>query len=682
MLTGLVGVVWLLAVPRLGTAQTPHPPEPSTEGFYTLQVSSRTFDTQLFGDGATSRAQVLLNQALPGIGTLALWLERGFPSVSTDFGAELRDMALWGGEAQLSGGDFLLRPVLPRRSAVSAAASRSFYPLQGVRFKHEGARSQWNLFAGRAKRFRKLLDQETETPTLFGVRHLRRIGTHHIGFSFTGVEKPTFVTGSRGQRRTGIVGGTYYRNIRPWLGVLAEVHTTGADVGGRAGSLFRFGSGEIATMLYTFGDEFPFVFPLFRPGESGLTVSSQVQLSEFTSVFAHVDYVLATQIDERSDLRAEVGLGKSFGSNRPHLYLSYSHNEIIFDSPISGDGTGTVDLFTLSVTRNAAAQLLGLRLEHLIQSTGGQNNQTRSHLFYRRLLRQRSFFNATLDALVDEDLNYRLTGETSVERRLWRSYNYLAGVGATYQENMVQRTGEGLLRVGISRRIARSGLFIRLELAQPFSIGLPRSRDPGVRFTLDVGHRMVWNSLAALQTSFLPTPSARQYGSIEGEVLFEGRGVGRVTIYVNGEPRGTTNRRGRFRIRRVPTGPATVRLDIREFETEYGVVGGPARQVTVPPRRTVQADFELAVMRYFQGSIVTCDADAVVPLADVEVTLRGQGIERTLRTSRVGGFQFDELPPGRYELTVPPTAPGEAFHIFPVDLTQDRAGFLLRINCD
>ena len=375
-------------------------------------------------------------------------------------------------------------------------------------------------------------------------------------------------------------------------------------------------------------------------------------------------------------------MGKSFGSNRPHLYLSYSHNEIIFDSPIGGNGTGTVDLFSFSLTRNAAAQLLGLRLEHLIQSTGGQSDQTRTHLFYRRLVRKRSFFNATFDALVDADLNYRLTGETSVERPLWRSYNYLAGLGATYQENMIQRTGEGLLRVGISRRIARSGLFVRLELAQPFSIGLPRSRDPGVRFTLDVGHRMMWNSLAALQTSFLPREEARQFGSIEGEVLFEGRGVGRVTIYVNGEPRGTTNRRGRFRIRRVPVGLATVRLDIREFETEYGVVGGPVRQIEVPPRRTVQADFELAVMRYFQGSIVTCDADAVLPLADVEVTLRGQGLERTIRTSRVGGFQFDELPPGSYDLIVPPTQPGQSPQTFPVDLTEDLAGFLLRINCN
>ncbi len=674
--------VWLSAVPRLGTAQTSQPPDANTAGFYTIQLSSRTFDSQLFGDGATSRAQILLNQTLPGAGTLALWLERGFPSITTDFGVELSDVPLGAGTAQINGGDFLLRPLLPKRAAVSAAASRSIYPLQGGRFRQVGRRSQWTLFAGQAKRFRELTGQESRTPRLFGMRHLRRIGTHYIGFSFTGVDRPTYVTEEGGQSLAGIVGGTYYRDISPRIGLLAEGHTTGASFGTRAGSLYRFRLGEIATMLYTFGSGFPYVFPLYRPGESGVTVSGQLQIGEFSSLFTHVDYVLATEVDERSDLRAEVGVGKSFGSNRPHVYLSYSHNQLIFDTPGITDDMATVDLFSLSLTRNAAAQLLGLRLEHIIQSTATQPTQTRGHLFYRRLVRRRSFFNATFDSLIDEDLNYRITSEVSVERPLWRAYNYLAGGGITYRDDNFRRTGEGLLRLGVSRRIARSGLSVRLELAQPFSIGLPRSRDPGVRFSLDVGHRMVWQSLASLQESFLPTMASQSYGTLEGEVQFEGRGVGRVTIYVNGEPRAVTNSRGRYRIRRVPVGLATIRLDIREFETEYGIVGGPVRQVEVLPRRAVQTNFELAVMRYFQGSIVTCQGDAIQALADVEIRLVGQGIERALRTSRVGGFQFDELPPGRYDLIVPPTQPGEDPQTFSIDLTEDLPGFLLRINCD
>ena len=625
---------------------------------------------------------MLLNQSLQQLGTLALWLEHGFSSTTSDYGVELRDTPLWGRHAQFNGGDFLLRPLLPDRAAVSAAASRSIYPLQGGQVQLRGQRSQWTLFAGRAKRFRDLPSEETKKPILFGVRHLRRIGLNHIGISFTGVESPAYVTDRNTQNVTGILSGTYYRNVSPRVGFLAETHTTGYGVGGRAGSLFRLRTTQIATMLYGFSAQFPFVFPLFRPGESGVTVSTQVQLSEFSSLFGHIDYVLATEVDERSDFRIEVGVGKSFGSNRPHLYMSYSHNEVIYDNALTLDTKGTVDLFSFSLTQNAASQLQGLRLEHLIQSTSGQADQTRGHLFYRRLLPRRSFFNVTVDALLDANTNYRLNSEASLERPLWRSYSFIAGIGLTYRENNRQESGEGLLRLGLSRRIARSGLSVRLEMAQPFSIGLPRSRDPGVRFSVNIGHRLVWKDLESLQSSFLPTLPSRHYGTIEGEVRFEERGVGRVTIYVNGEPRAVTNARGRYRVRRVPTGLATVRLDIREFETEYGIVGGPARQVEILPRRTARADFELAVMRYFQGSIITCEGEDIRALADVEVTLTGAGLQRTLRTSRVGGFQFDELPPGRYTLTIPPQQPGETAQTFPIDLTQDLAGFLLRINCE
>ena len=183
------------------------------------------------------------------LGTLALWYERGFREVTTDFGVELRDMPLGDGYAQINGGRLLAAPLLPNRSAVSAAASRSIYPLQGGRLRYIGSRSQWTLFAGRAKRFRELLGQESRTPILYGIRHLRRIGVHHLGFSFTGVNQPTFVSARGAQRLTGVVSGTYYRDLAPEMGVLAELHTTGASFGGRVGSLFRFPAGQIATML-------------------------------------------------------------------------------------------------------------------------------------------------------------------------------------------------------------------------------------------------------------------------------------------------------------------------------------------------------------------------------------------------------------------------------------------------
>jgi len=128
-------------------------------------------------------------------------------------------------------------------------------------------------------------------------------------------------------------------------------------------------------------------------------------------------------------------------------------------------------------------------------------------------------------------------------------------------------------------------LSVRVELAQPFSIGLPRTRDLGVWLALDVGHRLVWKDLERLQDLLLPRFPSRRFGALEGTVRFEGREVGRVTLYVNGEPRDVTSSNGRFRVRRVPLGLATIRLDMRQIETEYG--GGAVRQVEILPRRTV-----------------------------------------------------------------------------------------------
>ena len=87
-------------------------------------------------------------------------------------------------------------------------------------------------------------------------------------------------------------------------------------------------------------------------------------------------------------------------------------------------------------------------------------------------------------------------------------------------------------------------------------------------------------------------------------------------------------------------------------------------------------------MRYVQGAIVTCEGEAIRPLANTEVALVGDGVRRTLRTSRVGGFQFDERSPGRYDIVLPPLQPGDEPLTFPIDLSQDVAGFLIRLNCD
>jgi len=81
-------------------------------------------------------------------------------------------------------------------------------------------------------------------------------------------------------------------------------------------------------------------------------------------------------------------------------------------------------------------------------------------------------------------------------------------------------------------------------------------------------------------------------------------------------------------------------------------------------------------MRYVQGSILTGEGEAG---PNTEVTLVGECV---VRSRRVGGFPFDERTPGRYEVVLAPLQPGDEPLTFPVDLSQDVAGFLIRIKCN
>lgn len=660
---------------------------PSTNGFYSFQISSRTFEKPFVGENATGRAHLLISQTLNNSGALSLWYERGFPSVTQDYGAELNGLPLQGGYARINLGDFLLQPLLPARFAINAASLRQVYPLRGFSFRQSGGRVQWNVFAGQARRFRQLPDFEAERPILVGIQQLQRFRDHHYGIGFTGVIDPTFVDTTDTRQFVGMLNGTYYRSLTPRVGLLGELHALYRGLGARAGTQFKLYSGEVTATFYAFGSGFPFVFPLYRPGENGITLSGRYQLTEFSSLFAHIDYVLATKVNERKDIRAEISYGTSLGSNRPYLYVSYSRNTINFDTTQTFSIGQNVDLLALSLTRSSASQLSTLRLEHLIRSGSGRTHQTRASYYYRRLLQRRSFLNATLHTQLTGRNDYKFDGGSTLERPLRRQLNYLVGLGVNVRTNSNQTTGEGLLRLGLSRRITRNGLSLRLETAIPFPIGLERSTVPIMRFSFDIGHRQSWQSLDNIQDAFMPAWSSRDAGVIEGSVQFEGEGVGRVTIYVNGEPRAITGGNGRFRVRRVPPGMATIRLDVREFEAEYGVVGGPARQVEVRPGQVTQVPFTLAIMRYLQGSILTCEGESILPLADVVLTLEGTDIQREVRTSRVGGFQFDELPPGSYELIFTPE-PDQAEQLgaetrrWQIDLAEDLAGYLIRINCN
>ena len=100
------------------------------------------------------------------------------------------------------------------------------------------------------------------------------------------------------------------------------------------------------------------------------------------------------------------------------------------------------------------------------------------------------------------------------------------------------------------------------------------------------------------------------------------------------------------------------------------------------PGATRRVDFVVAPFSYFQGSLVACDGREMVPIDRAQITLHGEGYRRTVVTSRIGGFQFDDIPPATYVLVVEPDGAPAGTYRFDVDLRTDLAGHVIRLGCE
>jgi hypothetical protein len=229
----------------------------------------------------------------------------------------------------------------------------------------------------------------------------------------------------------------------------------------------------------------------------------------------------------------------------------------------------------------------------------------------------------------------------------------------------------------------RSGWYVRAELRLPFSIGLERSELNRQIVALDVGNRFDWPDLRTLREALPGGGRRRRTGSIEGSVTVDGEGLGGLTVLIEGTPRAVTRPDGSYRISDVPVGTAHVSLDLRSLDPGYEPVGEASRAVEVAARGAGRADFAIARFSLFQGALLVCEDGRMVPAPGVAVTLQGEGISRTARTSNLGGFQFDRLPPGVYALSLEsdPEIAAQLPAPVRVDLTNDIFGWTLRLDC-
>ncbi len=655
-----------------------------TPGYYDLGLSTRTFEAPLFGDRSSTTFRLFGNQMFTNGLNLSAWLNAGFPQYRTLYGLEADRIPSGRRFLRINAGDLLLTslqpPALPARVADT-------YPAEGLSVLLSGERSRWNVFGGRAKYSLRLPGRDTGRFTLFGAEHLSRIGKNHFGAGVTVVEDPVYGDPDRKADRDTILTGRYFRELSPWAHLFAEVLTSrDGSLGARVGTQYRFTAGDVTSSVYSFGNGFPFLYPLYRPGERGVEVRGAYRPSEFSMVYGQLSYVSEDRFLNRSDLRGNLGLGWSFGSNRPYIHLTYSRDEVVYEALTTGEQSFIADRFAVSVTQSSSVDYVGLNLEHVESRGGGELDRSQALLLYRRVLGYGSLLDGSFVAQRDERGDLGFTLESALERPLRGRYYYVLGLGGAYLERGVSETGEGVARVGVSRRLSGNGWYGRFEVRIPFSIGLERSNLNRRSLALDIGHRYGWKDIQSFRSLFVPMTSPAHYGSIEGTVLLEGVPQSGWTVLINGEPRAVTGSDGSFRVRGVPVGQVIVTLDIRQLDPRYSVVEGFSREVVVTPRGVSRVDFLMAPLSFFQGSLLSCVGPKTVPLGGARVTLRGRDFSRTVTTSNVGSFQFDEIPPGIYEFEIDPASvpAGITPEMLPkprIDLTQDVLAYVVRINC-
>jgi len=657
-------------------------PAPSyTGGYLDFSLSSRVFELPLFGSSSPVSFLFLGSQVFSTGLNLSVWLDTGFPNSTTGIGIEASHMPFLKGLLDFRGGDLKLRTLGPENFL---SLNQDSFPVQGLGLEYTSSRLQWALSGGKAKYSQEGPNLDgTDRPTLFQGEILRRLRHNDLGLAITGVRDPVFADGDVRKSWSSAVTGRFYHQFSP-VSVFSSAVLLGQNgsVGGNAGYQHNFQTGELGVSIYSFGDGFPYLPPVFRPGERGAEIGGRYYISERSVLFGRINYYEDHLVQLRSDFRGYVGYGWSLGDSRPYMQFSYYRNEIDFDPlSISTNRSSVTDRLTFLVSRASFGAFSNLRMEHLFGN--GMRSRTQASYDFRRPFHERSFLNGSFLAQREDGSGFGFTAESSLERPWKQGYFYLVGFGVAHRHVNGDDTAEGIARFGFSRRIFQNGWRAQVEFVVPFPVGLPRSNLSQRQILFNLGQNFSWKSIESLKAIFSPSGNV-QYGSIEGVIYNEKNGIQGIAILVNGEPKAIIGSDGRFKIGRVPAGPATLSLDIRKLDPGISILGGPVRDVFVQPGETTRVDFAAAILIYFQGAVIVCDQGKHRPARGVEVKLVGKDFSSSTVTSDVGGFQFDQIPPGVYRLSMDLSSMGINKNQVPtigIVLNQDVLGYVIKVNC-
>lgn len=464
-----------------------------------------------------------------------------------------------------------------------------------------------------------------------------------------------------------------------------------AYISDRAAPAFRIGTrlrsfrGDLIASVYTFGKHMPLVYPLLRPGETGLQLSGSYRPAEFSRLYGDLIYASDKNVLRRTDLRGHVGYSYWFGTVGPYIDVAYHHDELTHEQLTRERENVLADRFVASISRASILEWMAVRFDHVIRRS--QPDRTQLLGSWGRLIGPSSSAEASLLLQNEQHFGHGATTDASYERLVRWPYSMIVGGGLAYVDRSGNRTADGLARIGFSRRFnARiSGWYARVEARLTFGVGLPRSELAANAITFSVGNRIGWSDLEHARSLVAAMASPSSFAAIDGVVTLDGKGLANVPVLLDGERRTTTGQSGRYRLSRIPVGVVNVSIDPNALEQGYVVLGSPSKAVLLTGGSLGRADFAIAHVVSFAGAVVMCRGAETAPQEGVRLALLGHDVVRTSLTSSLGAFEFDQVPPGQYDLvidpaTVPQIAP-ENLQRRSVDLVADVLGYVVKLGC-
>jgi len=633
----------------------------------------------LFGRGSNSNYQFYGSQSFPGAGSYHGWFNGGFPDQDLWFGLVGEEIPSGNLTLGFSMGDLRAGPLAPELLGQRFVDG---YAIQGAGFRVKSSHGSCEIFGGQSRYRMDTPGLGPAQPTLYGADCLSSSGTSTFGAGVTIVSDPAYADPTI-DGTTVVLNGRYYRRIGARSQAFGQLLAT--DEGGlgfKAGTGFRFLNSSISASVYSYDDLFPYVYPLYRPGERGIEVQGSWEPTELANLYGQVTWLDDDLITGRSELRGTIGSGMSFGSNRPHLAVDYTFNDLVYDT-LTDDVARSFLAHRLAATMSLVSnrRYLGVTLERISGDQETDVDRTQVLTTFRQSLATASYVDGSMVVQRDGSDRFGFTAESAFEHPLRGSFNYLAGLGLAYVDQPSGAVGEAAARIGISRRSFRNGWYGRLELRIPFSIGLPRSNLNRQVFALVIGNRFNWSDFRDV-SPFRHQRQSGAFGTIEGTVRLDGEGAGGLGIWVDGVRRTVTRNDGSYSASGIPAGTVSVSVELRSFGPEYDIVGSSYREVTTSARIVSRADFDIAKFSLLQGALVRCDGGKINAVVGVDVSLGIGKALRTVRTSTTGSFQFDRVPPGVHELSITGQgAPEDGWPDYRVDLRDEVFGILIGIEC-